>query len=140
LETNSDFIIGSINKIVKTNNLYYLLDKQTKTIFIYDKTGISVKKISNTGQGPNEYIYIEDFFYTFAGLVRVSYIKNNTRVHKLSGIPFSNMIFSDNTLISWIYPYTLNDMERFQKIAVRNYSDTLLKHDNPVLLIYDLKN
>jgi hypothetical protein len=48
-------------------------------------------------------------------------------------------IFSDNTLISWIYPHTLDRMERFQKIDIRNYSDALLKHDNPVLLIYDLK-
>jgi hypothetical protein len=82
------------------------------------------------------------FFYSFAGLFRVSFINNdNTRVFKLSSIPVDAMTFSDSVLISWMYPYSIDiEIERFKGINLKNYSDTLKKHDNPVLLIYDIKN
>ena len=61
LETNDDFVIGNIRKILKVDNFYYVLDSQTKTIFIYDETGKAHKKICSTGHGPKEYISIDDF-------------------------------------------------------------------------------
>jgi hypothetical protein len=306
LETNDDFITGSINKILNIDNLYYFLDKKTKTVFIYDETGKSMNKIFHAGNGPGEYISIDDFivtdhhiillcvpsklmfynkeslkvehefkitnntfyskmvewkgnillcdyttgkvdcyhyekisnifnwnvlkgyipsstpafyicgdklyfhasgddviysvgtdltfspyltfdydkkqraidfystreieplknlrdiveyplvdvenifqnrngvgfFYIFAGLSRVSFINNdNTRVYKLSSIPVNAVNFSDNVLISWMFPYTINsELERFKGIDLKNYSDTLQEHDNPLLLVYELKN
>jgi hypothetical protein len=304
LETDDDFIIGSISKILKTDSLYYILDKQTQTVFIYDTAGKAVQKISHRGYGAGEYIGIEDFTvtanhiilvcvpsklmfynkeslkpenefkiaeniyyykmvewknnillcdynsgkvdryydgkidsvfswnilkgyipsstpafyicgdklyfhasgddiiysvdsdlkfspylvlnyerkkqaidfysarepepienlrdiadyplvdvdnifqnkrglvfsYSFAGLFRISYIDNdNTRVHKLSNISVRTATFSNNTLISWTYPFEI-DLKRFEGIDVKNYSDNLSKHDNPVLLVYELKN
>jgi thioredoxin-related protein len=64
LETNDNFIIGSIDKILKIDGLYYFLDRKTKTIFIYDETGKSIKKIAHIGYGPGEYVSINDFIVT----------------------------------------------------------------------------
>jgi hypothetical protein len=303
LETNDDFIIGSVNKILKVDDFYYILDLQTKTIFIYDEMGKSVNKISKVGSGPNEYSSIEDFIvdknyitllcfprklifinketlnienqfkipgtvyysriagwngsillcnyhdgkidkysdskitnifrwdvltgyipspdpafymcndelffqasgddviyhveqdltfsvfltfnyhkkeksidfysarnpeplkklsdiaeyplvnvsnifrsnngigfvYSFAGLLRISYINNfGTRIHKLLNIPIPKALFLDNKLISWIYPFQI-DNKRFDGMNIRNDSDSIVKHDNPVLLVYDFK-
>ena len=44
LETNDDFIIGKIRKILKDNNLYYVLDSQTKTFSYMTKRENRTKK------------------------------------------------------------------------------------------------
>jgi hypothetical protein len=304
LETNNDFIMGSVNKILKVDDFYYILDLQTKSIFIYDETGKSVNKISRVGNGPNEYIRIEDFIvdknyitllcfprklifinketlnienvfkipgtvnyskmagwngsillcnyykgeidkysdgeitnifrwdllkgyipspdpafhvcndelyfhasgddviyhveqnltfsvfltfnyhkkeksidfysarnpepleklsdiadypqvnvsnifrsnngigfvYSFAGIFRISYINNfGTRIYKSLSIPASNALFLDNKLISWIYPFKI-DNKRFDGMNIRNDLDNIAEHDNPVLLVYDFKD
>jgi hypothetical protein len=64
LETNDDFLIGRINKIVKTDSLYYILDKREKSIFVYSSNGMALHKIYRQGSGPDEYIDMLDFTVT----------------------------------------------------------------------------
>ncbi|MEA1981150.1 MAG: 6-bladed beta-propeller [candidate division Zixibacteria bacterium] len=57
LETNSNALIGSIQKIEVFNNRAYVLDVfSAQAVFIYDLTGKHLNTISSAGKGPTEYV------------------------------------------------------------------------------------
>lgn len=55
LETNENFLIGTIDEIIPYKGNYYILDKQSKTIFTFDHKGKFKSKIAAVGHGPGEY-------------------------------------------------------------------------------------
>lgn len=61
LETKTDVILEGINEIKVGENRIYILDKEQESIFIFDKSGNYINKISKVGRGPEEYYYIVDF-------------------------------------------------------------------------------
>ncbi len=54
--------IGQTRKILFYKNNFFLLDKSTNEVLCFDKTGTYLFKISNQGKGPEEYIFIQNFF------------------------------------------------------------------------------
>lgn len=57
LETNENSLIGKIDKVVITEKYIYILDTFIAgAIFIFDKEGKFIKKLSSQGEGPNQYI------------------------------------------------------------------------------------
>ena len=62
LETNRQSIIGEISKVVCFNDRFYILDSAiTGSVYIFDKDGKYISKISRKGEGPGEYTRIYDF-------------------------------------------------------------------------------
>jgi len=61
LELTDESLIGSIDKIIIFEELIYILDRQTKSLFVFNMDGKFAHKISKIGQGPGEYIHL-DFF------------------------------------------------------------------------------
>lgn len=62
LETTKESMIGEINKLVVTDNRFYILDKiLAKTLFVFDKTGSFIFKLKVTGKGPGEVLELRDF-------------------------------------------------------------------------------
>lgn len=61
LETNDDSFIRDIDRIYRTNNNIFILDRGAKKVCIFDDQGNYQNKIQNIGQGPNEYISLMDF-------------------------------------------------------------------------------
>ncbi len=62
LETTKESMIGEVNKLVVTDNRFYILDKiLAKTLFVFDKTGSFIFKLKVTGKGPGEVLEIMDF-------------------------------------------------------------------------------
>lgn len=61
LETNSDCLVGQIDKIKKWKSHYYILSSNGQTILHFDDKGKYVSSLNKTGQGPEEYHRIEDF-------------------------------------------------------------------------------
>jgi hypothetical protein len=61
IETNENILIKNVNKLIHYNNLYYVLDKHQKCIFIIDDRGNCIRKIDKRGKGPGEYTDISDF-------------------------------------------------------------------------------
>lgn len=60
LETNSTCIIGIIDKIKKFKNEYYIVSSGT-SILRFNDMGKFVMSLNKMGQGPEEYIRVEDF-------------------------------------------------------------------------------
>ncbi|TKG94493.1 6-bladed beta-propeller [Puteibacter caeruleilacunae] len=62
LETRKESLFGSIDKFMKYNGFFFILDKvRKKKIFIFDEHGKFVRTIGKIGKGPGEYVNIEDF-------------------------------------------------------------------------------
>jgi glycosyltransferase involved in cell wall biosynthesis len=62
LETNRQSIIGEISKVIYFNERFYILDADiTGSVYIFDKEGKYINKISRKGGGPGEYTRIYDF-------------------------------------------------------------------------------
>lgn len=61
LETRSDILIRRVDRLKVTDSLLFVLDIMQKTIFIFDKSGKYISKISKAGKGGDEYRNIDDF-------------------------------------------------------------------------------
>lgn len=73
LETTADNLIGNISKILFTDSLIIIVDKDvSRTIQVFDKKGKYLHKIGNFGKGPTEYGLICD--------VTLSYDKSNIHI------------------------------------------------------------
>lgn len=62
LETTDESVFYNIDKISYHNDRFYILDRKQAAILVFEKTGKYVKKLARTGQGPSEYLSLEDFF------------------------------------------------------------------------------
>jgi hypothetical protein len=68
----SDFLIGSVDKLIFSNSMYYLLDKRfTNSISIFNSKGELISIINNRGKGPEEYTSILDFYVDSNGNVNI---------------------------------------------------------------------
>lgn len=66
LETNSKNSIGSITKLIKTDDKFFILDaKSAKKIFVFGNDGHFLYSFGNLGKGPGEYLNIMDFSIDF---------------------------------------------------------------------------
>ncbi|MDR3095059.1 MAG: 6-bladed beta-propeller, partial [Bacteroidales bacterium] len=54
LETSPECLIGRIDKIISFDDKYYILDRQTESILVFDSTGKYLFKIAQIGNGPGE--------------------------------------------------------------------------------------
>ena len=63
LETNEDYLISEISKILYDKEYIYILDDDLSAgaLFKYTRSGKFVQKISRAGKGPGEYIRLGDF-------------------------------------------------------------------------------
>jgi len=62
LETTDESIFYDINKIELYNDRFYLLDGKQDAILVFDRNGKFEKKLLRKGQGPGEYVSLDDFF------------------------------------------------------------------------------
>ena len=61
LETTNESGINRIDKIVRDNDKFFILDKKQKAILIFNQRGKFIKKLKQIGKGPGEYQYLQDF-------------------------------------------------------------------------------
>jgi hypothetical protein len=60
LETNDSCFIGKSHIMRMDSNHIFIVDDQTQEIFIFTASGKFISKISGVGQGPGEYLRIDD--------------------------------------------------------------------------------
>lgn len=61
LEATNESLISNVTKLAYRNNCFYILDKSTSSIYVYDNNGNYRYKIACQGAGPEEYVGIDDF-------------------------------------------------------------------------------
>jgi len=61
LETNPECLIGGITKLIAATDSYYVLDGVNNIVAKFDQKGKLITKIGAPGNGPGEYLKIEDF-------------------------------------------------------------------------------
>lgn len=61
LETNDECLIGSIDKLILYDSMYYLLDTKQNCVFIFSQDGKFIQNMKRVGRGPGEYLYVYDF-------------------------------------------------------------------------------
>lgn len=61
LETSKDVLLQWIDKVVRVNNVLYVLDRRSNLVAGFTMDGRFVRRYGNVGRGPGEYIRIADF-------------------------------------------------------------------------------
>jgi len=129
LETNEQSLIKDITKVAFYENKYFILDYGKGEILIFDTQGNFLNKISDKGQGPNQYLIVNDFdidysrdVLTFLSPVNNSMyeydLKGNFRTkYKLPNIKSAYNRFkylNKDTLVFWTFDYN-NRIKFFSK-------------------------
>jgi|SRR5690554_289966 hypothetical protein len=113
LETSDESIITSILNMHIMNNRFYILTNNFSSVYIFDFNGKFISKISDRGDGPNEYIRITSF-----------------EVDKIN----RNIIISDN-FSRRIFIYD-QDGSQIETIPLDFQPIVILPHPNGFLNIY----
>ena len=71
LETHEECIIGRITKILYKNERFFIFDRASQAIYVFNKNGNYERKLSKQGYGPNEYQEIRDFDINERGDIRI---------------------------------------------------------------------
>jgi hypothetical protein len=61
LETTEECMISSLTDVVYRDNIYYVLDEQQSSLFLFSDDGKYINKIQRQGRGPGEYMMLYDF-------------------------------------------------------------------------------
>lgn len=61
LETTDECLIGEVSKLIFQNNLFYIADNISKSLFVFDRCGKLKTKVHAVGNGPGEYSNISYF-------------------------------------------------------------------------------
>lgn len=60
LETTDSSLLGGISKVLYKNNRFYVLDKMSGGVYIFNRKGKFLSSIVKSGEGPDEYIELMD--------------------------------------------------------------------------------
>lgn len=71
LETTDECLIGEVTKLIYQNDLIYIADNTSQSVFVFDKFGKLKTKIHVVGNGPGEYTEIN--YFTVHGTDMVVY-------------------------------------------------------------------
>jgi len=69
LETSDESLVGNIDKIVPKGDTLFFQDNLGKSILLFDRRGKFLNKIRRYGQGPGEYLTLDDFTVTRSGKI-----------------------------------------------------------------------
>jgi len=133
LDVTDDFLISDIDKIIKQDSIYYLLDRKMKSLFLFSDKGKPLLKFQNVGKGPDEYITIEDFDMMGNKLLllcepsKVFVLTNKLEIEKVISLEKSyyNLVgYKENI---YLYDFYENEIDRLD--LDKNKTETIWKGD-----------
>lgn len=85
LETTNECLIGEVTKLLYQNNLIYIVDNISKSIFVFDMSGKLKKKVHSAGNGPGEYTNISYFTVHGTDMILFDHFMNKFLFYDASG-------------------------------------------------------
>jgi len=117
LETSNESLINSIDKILRFNGKFYILDKKQHQVLIFNQNGGFEKKINKLGRGPGEYQNIQD--------IEINRFTNNIEVMEPWGV-----ISVFDTLGNFVEKYRLPPSVRAVHYFIHINKDTIVFYTN----------
>jgi len=104
LETNSDVLLDNINSIQVYGDKIFILDNnKSMGLYLFDKNGKFIQRIGSVGQGPGEYVRLDDFTIDKKNkLIYVldSYTHNILKYDLMTGKYISDIRLRDHSISS----------------------------------------
>jgi len=116
LETSDSCLITTVSKIEVYNNLYYIFDQTTHSLFCFDAQGKFVNKTGTSGQGPEDYANAADFL--------INPYKNVVEILSPFGVIYSYDLYGH--FVGKTESMLSNEMANVQRIFLFNDSIRLL--------------
>ena len=146
LELSDESLIGSIDKVIIYDERIYILDKKTRSLFVYDLEGRYLHKIARVGQGPFRFVYyvyyskesknlISSFFFMFENVINLNYPQTGYE----SWIVYDIQSFD---IIEWKERFPkdkISSAGRYTKARL-DLAEELTDEDNPVLMFVKFKD
>lgn len=144
LETNEQSLIRQISKIVPYEDNYYVLDYRKSEILMFDFSGKYLHKISDKGEGPQEYSNISDFEIDedkniLSVLAPVNYsmyeydfngvFLNKYKIPDIIGAYMSFISLNKDTIVYFTFDYD-NRIKFFSKSENRIVKELLPENEN----------
>ena len=87
METTKEALIGEITKIYVTNEHIIIFDQKSMEIFLFGIDGKFTRKIGKKGEGPDEYMFINDIQYDKENMLIFAHerFRNRIYTYDLSG-------------------------------------------------------
>ena len=106
LQTDSNCIIGDIEKLIKSGNYFFILDSEN-ILYMFLNDGKFIRKIGKKGNGPNEYSYISDFciddvnkrIYVDINKAIAIFDFNGTFIKKIDNHGADQILFYNNKIV-----------------------------------------
>lgn len=136
LSEDKDLPIGSIDKITIANNRIFILDRTyAKHLFVYDRGGILLFKIGNTGNGPGEYYRSPQDFYINEKNKEIEVFEAESR--KIVIYNWDGFFLKEN-IIKTSWPYSFGRIDTFTCFAYK--TESIKEGNNHLLKIFNKHN
>lgn len=128
LESNDDYYIVNIDKLILDDERIYVLDERTNSVIIFDRNGKFINVIKKQGRGPHEYLYAADFEVSDSVVYILDRANEKIRSYTISG--------------EWVKDYDLDDYYDYFKVVDNDYfylSSGNSNHKGYNFVVYDIK-
>ena len=131
LETNDEFLIGEIGKLCVDSQCFYIMDETNKEVYIFNKSGSYISKISRRGSGPNEYIDITDIVVRKGLVYILSSANKRIFIYDKNGNCQKTVVLND-----WYHHIAVEEDKIILHSGKSNFQDfniVVINHDGEIL-------
>jgi hypothetical protein len=146
LQTDSDDILGRVREIIVMKRCIYAVDIYQQMIFVFDKSGKFISKLSKRGQGPDEYNRIGPVFIDenekFIEIINLNESKtimmkySNISFELIETTPFPDLTYNSCKRNNGFYYFAGQQLDNFINGKQTN-ADLLIWDTNNVTTLFD---
>lgn len=130
LETNDECLIGEIGRMCVDTKYFYIMDNINKEVYIFDKFGSYISKISRMGKGPNEYIDITDIAVSNGMIYILSVANKRILIYDINGKYQNTVVLND-----WYHHIAVEEDKiilHSEKSNSQHFNIVVINHDGEI--------
>jgi hypothetical protein len=145
LQTEGDDIIGRALNIIIKKKYIYVQDVTQKAVFVFDKEGKYVSKLSKLGQGPGEYLFLgpvsvddNEEYIEVVDFSRNKILKyTNITFEPLESIPFHELSFNSMRKQDGLYYCAPQQIDNVVNDVKTNAGLLIVDEKNQITTLFD---